>query len=102
MNNKVHQLLMNQVINLFGWDHIRTIEIQHSKQSVIEIIRLEPTMVPAFLLDIDKVRINSQVVLINKIEEVILVSYFNMNSSIIGYVVLYKGDIAYECKRIRE
>lgn len=50
MNNEVHQLLMNQVINLFGWNHIKIIEIRNSKEIIIEISRLEPTTVPAFFI----------------------------------------------------
>lgn len=98
----IKNVLMKQVINLFGWEHIYTIDVLKPKERFIEISELEPTMVPAFLLDVDKVKINSQIVLINRNEVVTVVSYFNMDGSIIGYSVLYKGDIAYESKDIKE
>lgn len=96
MNNEVHQLMMNQVINLFGWNHIRTIEIQNSKEIIIEISRLEPTTVPAFLLGMDIVKIKSQVVIVNRNEEVSLSEYYSLEGLLLGYVVLYKEDIVIE------
>lgn len=58
-------------------------------------------MVPAFLLDLYKVKINSQIILINKNEVVTISSYYNVEGLILGYVVLYKGDITYESKGYR-
>lgn len=99
MNSKLYKVLMSQVIELFGWEHIHKIEVLKPEEVLIEISELEPTMVPAFLLGVDKVKINSQVLLINKIEEVVIESYLNMDSSLLGYAVLYKSDIAYESKK---
>ena len=99
MNNKLYKVLMSQVIELFGWEHIHTIEVLKSEEVLIEISELDPTMVLAFLLGVDKVKINSQVVWINKVEKVTVDSYINLDSSLLGYAVLYKGDIAYESKK---
>ncbi|WP_238530598.1 hypothetical protein [Weissella koreensis] len=90
---------MNQVIELFGWEHIHTIEVLKPEEILMEISELEPTMVPAFLLGVDKVKINSQIILINKNEVVTIATYYSVEGSILGYAVIYKGDIAYE-KRI--
>lgn len=98
----IKKVLMKQVINLFGLEHINTIEVLKPKEQFIEVSELEPTMVPAFLLDVDKVKINSQIILINKNEVVTIASYYNMNGVLLGYSVLYKGDIAYESKDIKE
>ena len=100
MNNKLYKVLMNQVIELFGWEHINTIGVLKPEEILIEISELEPTMVPAFLLGVDEVKINSQIILINKNEVVTIATYYNVEESILGHVVLYKGDIAYESKRI--
>ncbi|EJF33633.1 hypothetical protein JC2156_09960 [Weissella koreensis KCTC 3621] len=99
MNNKLYKVLMNQVIELFGWEHIHTIEVLKPEEILMEISELEPTMVPAFLLGVDKVKINSQIILINKNEVVTIATYYSVEGSILGYAVIYKGDIAYE-KRI--
>lgn len=98
----IKKALMKQVISLFGWEHIHTMEILKPKEQFIEISELNPTMVPAFLLDVYKVKISSQIVLINKNEVVIMASDYNMNGVSLGYSVLYKGDIAYESKDIKE
>lgn len=50
MNNKLYKVLMSQVIELFGWEHIHTIEVLKSEEVLIEISELDPTMVPVFFI----------------------------------------------------